>query len=731
MKYDNIMGSINKIKAKSHVLNLLGNELIGNDGLAIFELVKNAYDADAEVVSIDFIELNSPNQKIIIEDDGHGMTPEVINDIWLTIGTDNKRGQNKKPSPKFKRITLGEKGVGRLAVHKLARIITLETQIEGDMYSTRFTIDWPNLIKSSEYIQDLEVDVEIVGESLFTKGHGTRIILSGLYNTQWTKPALRNLVRKIENILNPFFEIKNFEVNIDAGEYNHWLQGVKTSTEILKDSLFQFDFEITPSTNLFSDKTRNDFAVFRWSYLFNPPSVTNMNKRSMDKYPIESIDDECKNTALLIGDIFNKSSEINYLLNKDLEGIGPIKGRFFVFNLNSKILTRQFGGQITAVKEYIKHNCGVRIYRDNIRVYNYGETNDDWLGLDLMKIQRTGAHFGKKVTIGAIELNLECSIKGLLEKTNREGFHENTTYKKLHLLSQYIYQYFEKVAQPDKDKVDEYVEGFKSVKNVGFSETLIELREKLKEKELETEMSPLLARVEKDYSEMRDIMLSSGMTGLNLGIVFHEVDREMKFINSDLNSKTFDIEDVRGRVQNLIHLLENFSPILKQHTNVKIKASSLVERAKFLHRNRYNFHNIIFSSPLLSKESPDFEIYGPGNLLITMLSNLIDNSIYWVQARRSLEGESYKCGIFVTSDVKTFNGPAIIIADNGMGFSFAPEELVQPFKTSKPGGMGLGLYYSNMVVEMLGGKLLFFDSSDLEVPSVYNGACIVIVFPKK
>src|SRR5690606_34649159 len=216
--------STHRIKAKSHILSLLGNELIGSDSLAIFELVKNAYDADAENIKINFIDLNTPNQKIIIEDDGHGMTSEVIQDVWLTIGTDFKRGRNRKESPKFKRVSFGNKGVGRLAVHKLAKVITLETQTQGDMFSNRLTIDWKTLIESKEYIQELEVDIEYVGETLFEKGQGTRIILSNLTTPYWTKKTLKDLVRKIENIKNPFREFSNFNIEINCNDWHQeWI----------------------------------------------------------------------------------------------------------------------------------------------------------------------------------------------------------------------------------------------------------------------------------------------------------------------------------------------------------------------------------------------------------------------------------------------------------------------------------------------------------------------------
>ena len=77
-----------KVRTNSHIINLLGDELIGSDSLALFEIVKNSYDADANVVTINLNNLFSENRSIVIEDDGNGMTPEVIANAWLTIGTD-------------------------------------------------------------------------------------------------------------------------------------------------------------------------------------------------------------------------------------------------------------------------------------------------------------------------------------------------------------------------------------------------------------------------------------------------------------------------------------------------------------------------------------------------------------------------------------------------------------------------------------------------------------------
>ena len=161
-----------QIKATSNILNLLGDELIGSDSLAIFELVKNSYDADAEEVTISFLDLNTPNQRIIIEDDGYGMTAEIVHKVWLTIGTNYKK-KEAKISRKYHRFSLGNKGVGRLAVHRLAESILLETKDADDLFGTYLEINWKKLVSSGDYIDDLFVEVNEGLRQPFLKGHGT------------------------------------------------------------------------------------------------------------------------------------------------------------------------------------------------------------------------------------------------------------------------------------------------------------------------------------------------------------------------------------------------------------------------------------------------------------------------------------------------------------------------------------------------------------------------------
>lgn len=112
-----------RFQVKPRLLTLLGDQLIRDANLAVFELVKNAYDANATKCSVI---LENPDDSsrahIIIQDDGTGMDEHILRDVWMMIATDHKalqRAHNSRTAPPFNRFPLGEKGLGRLSIHKL------------------------------------------------------------------------------------------------------------------------------------------------------------------------------------------------------------------------------------------------------------------------------------------------------------------------------------------------------------------------------------------------------------------------------------------------------------------------------------------------------------------------------------------------------------------------------------------------------------------------------------
>lgn len=191
------------IKASSYIINLLGEELIGSDSLALFELVKNSYDADSSTVTISLNGILSKEGTIVVEDTGNGMSPEVIEKAWLTIGTEYKR-KELKISPIYHRVSMGNKGVGRLAVHRLAHKIKVDTQARNELFGSELVINWDQLIGEGSHIEDLSVSVDHGIAGLIKCRHGTRITLSDLKNHHWNATKVRELVSKLQGIINPF-----------------------------------------------------------------------------------------------------------------------------------------------------------------------------------------------------------------------------------------------------------------------------------------------------------------------------------------------------------------------------------------------------------------------------------------------------------------------------------------------------------------------------------------------
>lgn len=710
------------IKASSYVINLLGEELIGSDSLALFELVKNSYDADSANVIIHLNDILSKNGKIIIEDSGNGMTPEVIEKAWLTIGTDYKR-RELKISPIYHRVSMGNKGVGRLAVHRLAHKIVVETQARGDLFGSKLIINWDKLINEGSHIEDLGVSVNHGLTNLINGGHGTRITLEDLKNHNWNSTKVKDLVSKLQGIINPFKENDNFKIVIrsNSEDVQRWIDSVTPSSEFFANSLYRFDFKLS-----LSSERDEDGVSFLWKYIFNPvnmPSDSKVLPRQIEKNEGLMIDGK----AFLN---FDKGSvERFYLKNKLLKDFGTIEGSLYGFSSEGKILDLIYGaGKRELLKSYLLRNGGVKIFRDGIRVYNYGEPNDDWLGINQNRVRRMGNHFSKNQIIGGISLSLEDTKKTLVEKTNREGFIESESFDLFTLIIKSVYSYFEKCAISDREKLLAFTDKTSVTKKIGFSETIQALEKKLEAKNLTKEFSTLVGRVKKDYDNMRNVMLNSGMNGLNLTIVFHEVEREMGFISHDIMKKGCDLDNIRLRIKSLMELIEKFMPLMRNSKNATVLASKFAERVARIHETRFSYHKVIFSNRFTDEKSSDFQITGPAGMIMSALSNIVDNALFWSRERRAKDGDEFKPAVMVAPDLVHFDGPAIIVADNGRGFQMDEDEMILPFRSLKQNGMGIGLYYTSLVMEIVGGKLLFPDIDSLDLPSVYNGACVALVF---
>lgn len=153
-------------RPRARLLQLLGDELIGSPRLAVFELVKNAYDADAESVEVIMCDIEGPDAAIVVTDDGTGMTLTTIRDIWLVPGHDHRERQRASGVRTEKnRLPLGEKGVGRFAAHKLGDRIELVTRA-ADNPECVLSINWSALMRHRD-LSDATVRVRERPPSFF------------------------------------------------------------------------------------------------------------------------------------------------------------------------------------------------------------------------------------------------------------------------------------------------------------------------------------------------------------------------------------------------------------------------------------------------------------------------------------------------------------------------------------------------------------------------------------
>lgn len=153
----------------------LGIKMYSRLPYALAELVANAYDAGAGKVHIDLCDSAPDNKKIVISDDGDGMTYEEVQEKFLVIGR-KRRDTDKSRENKGRKIT-GKKGVGKLALFGIGKTIQISTTVAGEENRTIFVLDWDAIIKESSGSYYPNYSFEKKGD---VSEHGTTIILSNL-----------------------------------------------------------------------------------------------------------------------------------------------------------------------------------------------------------------------------------------------------------------------------------------------------------------------------------------------------------------------------------------------------------------------------------------------------------------------------------------------------------------------------------------------------------------------
>jgi signal transduction histidine kinase len=314
------------------LLRELGERLVGKPAVALGELVKNSYDADARSCSIEF----GPDSIEII-DDGNGMTTSEFKRFWMRVGTTHK--QQDSVSRRFERAVTGSKGVGRLAVQFLAEKIEIWTVSETDRSrALHILVDWTEAMKSESLVQAVaSYRLEPLNDQLIGRAHGTRIRLTRL-NQQWDEEKVRDLAREL-----------------------WFLQPPDALVDDIDDS-FQVTVEGLNEADRRTFDEQMQAALSNWQAVISG-SVVNGRRSKRCHIKVEFSD----------GEIFEETITLpNAALDK-------ANFRVRIFNLAGR---QKHLVSVADARKYFKKFGGVHVYDGGFRLPYYG-VEQDWLKIEM------------------------------------------------------------------------------------------------------------------------------------------------------------------------------------------------------------------------------------------------------------------------------------------------------------------------------------------------------------
>ncbi len=361
----------------THLFRELGALLVGRDSTALLELIKNAYDADAEEVVVYGENLEDVKRGFIrITDDGIGMTTELFEDGFLRIASRVKE-QGDRKSAKFKRRYTGAKGIGRLAAHKLAKRLSVVSipnpaYRDGASEGVEAAIDWDE-VERYQTLEELGREDQGQAVSLISKPvpkktrSGTTITLSSL-RRRWTERERARFIDEIQNFTPPSVLTQLPAKVVD--------QPLLFDTPLILDPASQKSTFLTKLEGSFFPS--EDYWI---TLAQNADWLIEVDASALEKtvrynvlptrHFVQAFAGDSKPSGTTIKtDHPNPSSKIS---------------------LQARILVKEGSSGSRQMKTWAGSSYGVRVFLEGFRVLPYGEKSNDWLSLDLDYARRSRA----------------------------------------------------------------------------------------------------------------------------------------------------------------------------------------------------------------------------------------------------------------------------------------------------------------------------------------------------
>ena len=454
--------SMAKFRTSARTVDMLGRQQIAGIPTAISELFKNAHDAYATRVEVDFYR---PEQILVLRDNGLGMTMKDVIDRWLVLGTDSKFGGGKEltdvavPLGMPARTPTGEKGIGRLAIAAIGPQVLLVTRAQrsdGIHPTVVSFVNWSLFALPGIALDEIEVPIrEFHNGALPTAEDLTEMVETVRANLERLRPECRNedIVEIEKDLDQASFDVTALQRRFETAT----LHGAATGTQFyiqptdpmletlldapigkqrigdLQKTLAGFTNTMMPDrpepviATAFRDHKSPDF----FDSVIGPEAFFTQNEFTDADHHIQGEFDEYGQFEGEVA-IYGRQPEAHRVVWPGAQGQQTLCGRFsinFAYVQGRARESRMPREQWGKINEKLIRMGGLYIYRNGIRILPYGSTDNDFL--DIEERRSFGASyyfFSARRMFGAIELPLESSIR-LSEKAGREGFRDNRAYR--------------------------------------------------------------------------------------------------------------------------------------------------------------------------------------------------------------------------------------------------------------------------------------------------------------
>jgi C4-dicarboxylate-specific signal transduction histidine kinase len=455
-------------RARARTVDLLGRQQIAGIPTAISELFKNAHDAYATRVEVDFYRAAN---LLILRDDGLGMTRTDFEDRWLTLGTDSKVASSRAlpPPPGLgdtPRPILGEKGIGRLAIASIgSQVLVLTRALRDDELSdlTVALVCWKLFELPGVNLDEIVIPIIEITDGRLPDGDDLAALRNGVLATidelELTTEERAPLDRELEQLsFDPGDVLSRLgRPGLDGQGHGTAFLVIPTTEQLVADIDERRDNEVAPPLK----QTLIGFANTMTPDSPAPRIVTEFR----DRHENGRVDQ-------LVGyDEFftpNEFKEADHHIRGSFDAFGRFEGTVAVYGSDPETyevvwpdargreldcgpfrfhLAYVQGRPAESLLELAEHKRlteklnqigGIYIYRDGIRVQPYGNTDYDFLEIEVRRSRHQRSFFSYRRMFGVIELT-SVANRALEEKAGREGFRQNRAYRQFRGVLQHLF----------------------------------------------------------------------------------------------------------------------------------------------------------------------------------------------------------------------------------------------------------------------------------------------------